>query len=85
MGLLDDAKNLADKAVDTIGGDKIEAGGDATTLEGNSSAHAAGVAASGCLRGVCRGSVGCGRSGHAFGLSATRFNTSCHRWKAHAG
>jgi hypothetical protein len=31
MGLLDDAKNLADKAVDAIGGDKIDAGVDAAT------------------------------------------------------
>jgi hypothetical protein len=31
MGLLDDAKNLADKAVDSIGGDKIKDGVDAAT------------------------------------------------------
>ena len=29
MGLLDDAKNLADQAVDTVGGDKVKEGIDA--------------------------------------------------------
>jgi hypothetical protein len=31
MGLLDDAKNLADKAVDAIGGDKVKDGIDTAT------------------------------------------------------
>jgi hypothetical protein len=31
MGILDDAKNLADKAVDAIGGDKVKEGIDTAT------------------------------------------------------
>ena len=59
MGLLDDAKNLADQAVDSIGGDKVKEGIDAAADKVDEatggSASAVGDQAKGAADGVVDG------------------------------